>query len=564
MMIMNSLPTTLSPISAFYQRVEQIPNNICFVQPVGDDVIEYTWARVNDEVRRMASYLHSLELPPQSNIALFSKNCVHWIMADLAIWMAGHVSVPLYPTLTADSIAAIMDHSGCNAIFVGKIDGWEAMKPGVPSNIPVIGFPSSPDEILREHAQWDSIMTKQKPFESSPTRSLDELATIVYTSGTTGMPKGVMHSFGTMGMAGMLAGDLYQTNADDRALSYLPLAHVAERASVEICQLYQGFTVYFSHNLETFARDLQRASPTLFFAVPRIWMKMQQGVLGKVSPGLLKLLMNTPLVSRWFGKKLLKGIGLADVRIALSGAAPLSTSIINWYRKLGLEILEGYGMTENFAYSHTSAIGLSKPGYVGTANPHVDCRIADSGEILVRSPTNMLGYYKAPELTAEVLDADGYFSTGDIGEIDDQGRLRITGRVKELFKTSKGKYVAPAPIENILLDHSSIEQICVTGASLPSPIALVNLSERVVKRLSDAEFRNELIRELADLREITNERLDKHERINCLVIVPEAWGVENNFTTPTLKIKRQQIDNYYGPHFEQWSTMQEAVIFFKN
>lgn len=557
----DSQKTPLTPIAAFYQRVEQIPNNMCFVQPLGDGVDEYSWARVNDEVRRMASYLHSLALPPGSHIALFSKNCVHWIMADLAIWMSGHVSVPLYPTLTAESIAAIMEHSGCKAIFVGKIDGWETMKAGIPEGLPVIGFPSSPDEVLRNHPQWDSILRSHQAFANSPQRELDELATIVYTSGTTGTPKGVMHSFRTMGLAGMLAGDLYETDASDRALSYLPLAHVAERAAVEVCQLYQGFTVYFTHSLDSFAEDLQRASPTTFFAVPRIWMKMQQGVLGKISPRLFRGVMATPLVSNWFGNKLLRGIGLSDVRIALSGAAPLSTTIINWYRKLGLEILEGYGMTENFAYSHTSAIGHSKAGYVGKANPHVECRIGEGGEILVKSPSNMLGYYKAPELTAEVLSDTGYFHTGDVGEIDDQGRLRITGRIKELFKTSKGKYVAPAPIENRLLTDDYIEQICVTGASLPSPIALINLSERAVKQLSDKHFRSQLTAELERLRDTTNAVIDKHERIRCLVIVPEVWGVENDFTTPTLKIKRQQIDKYYGSQFEQWSESGEPVIF---
>ena len=557
----DALKNPLTPIAAFYQRVEQIPDNICFVQPLGDGVDEYSWARVNDEVRRMASYLHSLALPPGSHISLFSKNCVHWIMADLAIWMSGHVSVPLYPTLTAQSIAAIMDHSGCKAIFVGKIDGWDAMKAGIPEGLPVIGFPSSPDAVLSQHPGWDSILKSHQPFQSSPQRELDELATIVYTSGTTGMPKGVMHSFRTMGLAGMLAGQLYETNASDRALSYLPLAHVAERAAVEICQLYQGFTVYFAHSLETFAEDLQRANPTTFFAVPRIWMKMQQGVLGKISPRLFKILIVTPLVSSWFGNKILQGIGLGDVRIALSGAAPLSTSMIKWYRKLGLEILEGYAMTENFAYSHTSAIGHSKAGYVGKANPHVECRIGEDGEILVNSPCTMLGYYKAADLTAEVLSDTGYFHTGDVGEIDAQGRLRITGRVKELFKTSKGKYVAPAPIENRLLADDYIEQICVTGASLPSPIALINLSERAVKQLSDEHFRSQLIEELECLRETTNEALDKHERIRCLVIVPEAWGVENDFTTPTLKIKRQQIDKYYGSQFEHWSESGQAVIF---
>ena len=226
-----------TPLAAFYQRVQQIPDNTCFVQPLENQIEEYSWSRVDNEVRRMAAYLYSLELPPASNIALFSKNCAHWIMADLAIWMAGHVSVPLYPTLTPESIASIMEHSGCCAVFVGKIDGWDNMKAGIPAGLPIIGFPSSPEEILQLHSRWDHILENYLPFSSSPERQLDELATIVYTSGTTGTPKGVMHSFRTMGLAGMLAGELYQTDASDRALSYLPLAHVAERAAVEICQL---------------------------------------------------------------------------------------------------------------------------------------------------------------------------------------------------------------------------------------------------------------------------------------------------------------------------------------
>jgi long-chain acyl-CoA synthetase len=522
---------------------------------------QYTWSRVSDEVRGIAAYLRSLEFPQGSHIALFSKNCAQWIMADLAIWLAGHVTVPIYPTLSPESIRQIMEHSASKAVFIGNLDKWEDMQDGIPAGIARVCFPSSPEAVKAQCLSWDTVLAQFSPFTDSPSPDLDALATIVYTSGTTGMPKGVMHSFRTMGTTGLLAGELYKTDGTDRFLSFLPLAHVAERAGVEVCQLYQGFTIYFCHSLATFAEDLRRASPTLFFAVPRIWTKLQQGVFAKLSPGLLNTLMRVPLVSGLVGRKILGQMGLGSVRIGISGAAPLSTALLAWYRKLGLEILEGYAMSENFAYSHTSRLGESKIGYVGTANPHVDCRIADSGEILVHSPTNMLGYYKDPEQTRATLDEDGYLHTGDIGSIDQRGRLRITGRIKEIFKTSKGKYVAPAPIENRLLSNTYVEQVCVTGASLPQPIALINLSSVAIKKLNSSEnSKQEVINSFSELLNELNSIVDKHESLQCLVIVPEVWGVDNNFTTPTLKIRRNTVDEYYGGFYESWVDSSEKVI----
>ncbi|WP_235015195.1 AMP-binding protein [Oceanicoccus sp. KOV_DT_Chl] len=560
--INDPLANLISPLDAFYQRVQQSPDSLCFVQPLGEGRVEqYTWSRASDEVRSMAAYLLSLELPPGSHIALFSKNCAQWIMADLAIWLAGHVTIPIYPTLSAESIRQIMQHSGSQLVFIGKLDNWEEMQDGIAENIPRVCFSSSPDAVKAECLCWDKVLTEFTPFAQSPSPDLDALATIVYTSGTTGMPKGVMHSFRTMGTTGLLAGELYQSGGADRFLSYLPLAHAAERASVEVCQFYRGFAIYFCHSLDTFAEDLLRASPTLFFAVPRIWTKLQQGVFAKLSPRVLNTLMMVPGVSGLLGRKILGKMGLGNVRIAISGAAPLSTSLLAWYRKLGLEILEGYGMSENFAYSHTSQLGESKMGYVGTANPYVDCRIADSGEILIHSPTNMLGYYKDPEQTRATLDEKGYLHTGDIGTIDQRGRLKITGRIKEIFKTSKGKYVTPAPIENRLLSNTNVEQVCVTGASLPQPIALVNLSAVAMKKLDSSEDgKQEIINSFSDLLNELNGIVDKHENLQCLVIVREIWGVENNFTTPTLKIRRNTIDEYYGKFYQSWVDSGNKVI----
>ncbi len=558
----NSIANLRSPLEALYNQEQRQASSVAFVQPHPDgSVREYTWKEVGDEARRMASYIQCLDLEPGSRIALMSGNCAHWIIADIAIWMAGHISVPLYPILSSTSIKQILDHSGAKVIFVGKLAGWEEMSKGVPADIHRINLPLAPVSARGRDIDWEKVMTQCKPISDSPVRPLDDVATIIYTSGTTGMPKGVMHSFRTMATVGTLAGDLYETGPTDRMLSYLPLAHVAERAAVEINQLYQGFRVYFSDSLNTFADDLRRARPTLFFAVPRIWTKLQQRVLEQVPDEKLNRLLKTPVISWFIRKKLTKALGMDAVRIGISGAAPLSTSLMAWYRSLGIEILEGYAMSENFAYSHSTRLGESKIGYVGSASPQVDCKISERGEILVKSPTNMLGYYNEPELTAEALDAEGYMHTGDKGEVDQAGRLKITGRLKEIFKTSKGKYVAPAPIEDLLLRNTSLEQVCVTGADLPQPIALVTLSDRAAALLHNESDKAELVAALERLIKTTNASLDKHENLASLVIFAQVWTVESNLMTPTLKLKRVIIDEKFQHHYEPWRATSETVIF---
>jgi long-chain acyl-CoA synthetase len=549
-----------SPLEKFYHNEKTLAERTCFVQPhAGGRVEEFSWSQHADQVRRMAAHLKSLSLEPGSRIALMSNNCAHWIMADFAIWMAGHISVPLYPVLSANSIQQILEHSESKVLFVGKLDGWEAMSAGVSDDIRTISMPLAPSSAATTE-RWNDIISITDPMRENPIPPNDNVATIVYTSGTTGMPKGVMHSFATLATVGTLTGKLYSTNQNDRMLSYLPLAHVAERAAVEINQLYQEFPVYFSGSLETFADDLRRAQPTLFFAVPRIWVKLQQRVLEQIPAKKLDRLLKLPIISGIVRRKLTKALGMNKVRIGVSGAAPLSTSLMSWYQSLGITILEGYAMSENFAYSHSTQLGEAKIGYVGNANPFVDCKLSDEGEILIKSPTNMLGYYLQPELSAETIDADGYLHTGDKGVIDQSGRLKITGRFKEIFKTSKGKYVAPAPIEDLLLRNTALEQVCVTGADLPQPIALATLSEAAVKQSADSTFKNELLQSLAELIKDTNSKLDKHENISTLVLFNELWSVDNNFMTPTLKVKRAQLEEAHQGKFTAWSDSKELLF----
>ena len=540
-----------------YEHEDHRGDEPWLIQPMGKGrVLTLTWRDGMDQARRMAAHLRGLELPPKSQIALFSKNSAWWFLCDLAIWMAGHVTVPLYPTLTPESIGRILEHSESKLIFIGKLDGYEAMAPGIPEGLIRISLPLAPPLDL---PSWAAIVETTDPIDDSPTPDPDDLATIVYTSGTTGVPKGVMHTFRTMCAAQGFV-DALSIGPNDRLLSYLPLAHVFERAAIETTSFIGASRIYFAESLETFVLDVQRASPTLFASVPRLWQKFQQGVFAKMEPGKLDTLLRIPLVSTIVRKKVLKGLGLSEVRYAISGSAPIPAELIEWYDKLSLELLEGYGMSENFAYSHLNRPGESRPGYVESPLPGVEHKVSDEGEVLVRSAGTMTGYFKAPDLTAEVLDDDGFLRTGDRGEIDDQNRLKITGRVKELFKTSKGKYVAPAPIENELLLHDDIELACVAGADKTSPFGMVVLSDHARAKAEHTAQREALTRSLGEHLDRVNRQLDHHERLAKLVVLHEAWTIENGMLTPTMKLKRPAIEDRYRPSVDQWYDEDSKII----
>ncbi|RMG98012.1 MAG: AMP-binding acetyl-CoA synthetase [Deltaproteobacteria bacterium] len=551
--------TDLVALHHAYEWERKTPDRPWLVQPMGQGVVrEMTWRQAMDEVRRMAAHLASLDLPPGSHVALFSKNSAWWILADLAIMMAGHVSIPLYPTLTPDTIAQILDHSESKLVFVGKLDGFEEMAPGIPADLPRIVLPLAPDGA--EGTPWEEIVAKTEAMEDSPHRQPSDLETIVYTSGSTGVPKGVMHTFETTGRATVGVIRHLGIGAEDRMLSYLPLAHVFERWIVEHASLFSGMQLYFAESLDTFVQDLQRARPTLFVSVPRLWQKFQSGVFEKMPPPKLDLLLKLPIVGNVVRKKILRGLGLDAVRFAGSGSAPIPAALIQWYRDLGLELLEGYGMSENFSYSHVSRPGEVRVGYVGKPYPDVECRLSEEGEILVKSPANMVGYYKMEEETKAAFTSDGFLRTGDRGEIDEEGRLRITGRVKDLFKTSKGKYVAPAPIENRLQLSEHIEMACVEGSGQPQPCAVVVLSEASRAAMETEEGRTRVVSDIERHLGAVNRELDHHEQLAFVAVVPEAWTVEEGFLTPTMKIRRSKIAEVYGPRLADWYGSGRKVL----
>ncbi|MBT8469014.1 MAG: AMP-binding protein [Deltaproteobacteria bacterium] len=541
-----------------YHWESSTPDRLWMTQPIGNGEVQtYTWAEGMDQARRMAAHLKSLNLPPGSHIGLISKNCAHFIFTDLAIWMAGHVSVALYPTLNAETIQYILEHSESKLLFVGKLDGWDEIKKGIPADMPCISFPLAPPN---DYETWDSIVARTEPVQGNPARTPEEPSIIVYTSGSTGRPKGVMHSFGAIAESVKGAEQIFHATPNDRMLSYLPLAHVFERFCVETQGLHTGMQLFFAESLDTFVADLNRAQPTIFVSVPRLWLKFQLGIFHKLPPEKLSRLLRIPLLNRVIKKKVLTGLGLQNVRIAASGSAPIPPDLIQWYRNLGLELLEGYGMSEDFAYSHATYPGLGRVGYVGSPMPGVDVKISDEGEILIKSPGNMMGYYKQPEMTAECYTDEGYFRTGDRGERDEEGRLKITGRVKELFKTSKGKYVAPVPIENLINNSAHIEMCCVTGSGHPQPFALVLLAEELRPKLSDQAVREQIQAELESLLKQVNQEVEAFERLQFVTVVKDPWLIENGFLTPTMKMKRSMLEDTYGPQMDQWYGVGQKVV----
>ena len=545
-----------------YEHEAAQSGRIFLTQPLtGGQVKDYTWAQTMDQARRMATHIKSRGFEPGFRIAILSKNCAHFFIAELAIWLAGGTTVAIFPTETAETIRFVLEHSGASLLFVGKLDQWDHQAAAVPASLPCIALPLAPPTPFE---QWDTITARTAPLTGKVERAASDIAILMYTSGSTGQPKGVMHSFAgataaSLGMHQFLNQNI-GAGVERRLLSYLPLAHIFERAWIECTALVDGRThIFFAESLDTFLQDLNRARPNVFMSVPRLWLKFQQGVFQKMPAPKLDRLLRIPLLGRIVGRKVLKGLGLDQVLLAASGSAPIPPDLIAWYRRLGLNLMEGYGMTEDFAYSHASTPHFTATGCVGVPMPGVEVRLSEEGEILLKSPGQMVGYYQQPDLDAEVFTPDGFFRTGDEGERSANGLLRLTGRVKELFKTSKGKYIAPAPIENLLNAHPMIELSMVSGVGQPSAYAMVVLAETLRPRLGDAAVRAEVDRELAQLLKNVNAELSDYEQLRMLVVAQEPWSIENGYLTPTMKIRRNRIETAVQPRMETWYASKDSV-----
>lgn len=547
------------PLQCLCRWERESPQRIYLTQPMGGGAVQdISWQQAGDQVRRIAAWLLAQGWPAGSRVAIIGKNSAHWILADLAIQMAGHISVPIYPTFNGEALAYILQHSEARACFVGKMDDTANLQSGIPAGLPLIALPLAPAITA---LAWNDLLATSSPVQGTPLAQMDAVCTIIYTSGTTGKPKGVVHTYRAMAWGVTSATRRVQMGRDERFISYLPLAHVAERMLIEQASLRYGGHIFFAEALDTFVQDLQRARPTIFFSVPRLWVKFQHGVHTKMPAKKLGLLLDLPLIGGLVRRKILKGLGLDQCRIAAGGAAPMPADVLQWYRKLGLDLIEVYGMTENCGVSHSTLPGSRVVGTVGLTYDEVESRIDPAtGEIQMRSAALMQGYYKDPAATGDAMTTDGWLRTGDKGQIDAQGFLRITGRVKDIFKTSKGKYVAPAPIEDQLVQHPDIEACAVTGANLTQPLGLVMLSQDAINRIQSAPERQALTQSLTAHLNTINARLEPHEKLGCLAVIAQTWTPENGFVTPTFKVKRMRIEEAYAGHFDSWLSQRQPVV----
>lgn len=544
----------MSVISDFLLFEKNKSDKLLFSQPMGFKTRTWTYSEAGLEIRKILSGLQSLGLKPGDHIAILSKNCAEWIMADLAIMLGGYVSIPIYPTLSGDSIRPILEHSESKAIFIGKLDDYQSQVGGIPRGVLKIGIKSYG---IEEAYSWEDWVGSNSPSDYSHDWKQNDLCTIIYTSGTTGRPKGVMHAVGNFESTVKIAVSELKIdkNLPARMFSYLPLSHIAERVGIENMGLHLGASFYFAQSIETFGVDLANAQPTLFFAVPRIWAKFREKVEEKLPPNKLKTLLSIPIINGIIKNSIKKKLGLAKATHIFSGAAPITVELLEWYKNLGINILQAYGMTEDCIYAHFNRNDANKLGTVGIPFKGLEVKISADGEIRVKSPGNTQGYFKEPELTAELFDEEGYLRTGDIGERDSLGFLKITGRVKDQFKTDKGKYISPAPIEMKLLTNSDIESVCVVGMGVPQPMALVVLSS-FGRDKSKSEINNSLWKTI----QAVNASLEPYEQIKKAVVMKDAWTVENGFMTPTMKVKRNEVEKVHLTNYPVWYGQPDNVI----
>lgn len=533
------------PLEMLYHWERQCPDRIYLRQTINREYVDFTWGEVAEEARRMVTALRHLGLVAGDKVALLSKNCAQWFIADLAMQMGQYVSVPIYPTANVDTIEYVLRHSEAKAIFVGKLDDWKSQEAGVPADLLRIAFPY--DTMPASH-QWDDLLEAHEPIPDSPVQAPDSLLSLVYTSGSTGKPKGAMLSVERYAWSCEKLVETVGLTQADRGFSYLPLAHITERVYIYGGSLFGGATIAFPESLDTFIEDVKRCRPTVFISVPRLWAMFRIKILEKLPQKKLDLLLKIPLVSSLIKSKLQKGLGLDQARVLGCGSAPVSPALLEWYLSIGLNVTEAWGMTENHAYSTINyPFRADKIGTVGKAGLGVTIKISDEGEILCRCEGMMLGYYKDPEHSAEAIDADGWLHTGDMGKLDREGYLTITGRMKDVFKTAKGKYVAPVPIEGLLGQESIIEQLCVIGYGMPQPIALVQLAESAMKG-----DRGAVEVQLEAARNRVNDQLEAHAKLRGILVVKTPWNIENGVLTPTMKIRRHLLEQKYADIGEQW------------
>jgi long-chain acyl-CoA synthetase len=531
------------------------------------------------EVRRMSAWLDAQNFPPGSNIVIVSKNCAWWFMADYAIWMSGHVSVPFFPTARDLSLAALFRHCEPVAAFIGLLENPLPLNEDVFTNLPFVAFPNcAAQHTPAGSVPWSSIIANQSPRTDNPVRSATDIATIIYTSGTTGEPKGVMLTHGNLACNFTLSTKPFRFGDSDLCISYLPLSHVTARHE-DYALMYDGATLAYCPKIGDLAPAMAAVRPTIVVAVPRVLEKVRQGIERKsgASPMKKRIFQWALRVGKRHRQAILEGRRpsspvwkLADklvfskiagafggrVHTFFSGGAPLGMDTAAWFADVGIRIFEGFGLTETSPVVALNTPQQHRIGTVGTLLSNVEVRFAEDGELEVKAPSVFQGYWNKPDATAASFTPDGWFLTGDIGKLED-GFLSITDRKKELLKTSGGKFIAPQPIENKLKSHLLVSNAALVGdkhkfASVLISPNLAALEDWAKENGIAAPDHPSLVKDpkvLAEYKRIVgqvNATLAPFENIKRIAVVPDEWSVEGDELTPSMKLKRRVVEKRYA------------------
>ncbi|HAS6357301.1 TPA: AMP-binding protein [Vibrio vulnificus] len=539
-----ALPT---PSDMILKWAKERPHEVYLKQIINRQFVEFTYSEVADKALRLVTALKELGAEPGDRIALISKNCAEWFICDLAMMLGDYVSVPIFPTAGADTIEYCITHSESKILIAGKLDDAAATQKVIDDLVDVKSIALPYDSAPHCQYQFTTLILQSEPSSDRPQHYDDKLMSLVYTSGTSGLPKGAMLTYSAFSWSVQQLINHIGIQPNDRLFSYLPLAHITERVYIFGSSIMGGVPTAFPESLDTFIEDVKMQRPTLFISVPRLWTLFQQRIQDKLPQKRLNFLLKIPFVSGLIKKKLADGLGLDQARVLGCGSAPVSPALLAWYHSVGLNITEAWGMTESFAYSTLNyPFRADKIGSVGNAGPGIELKIAADDEIMVRGKGLFSGYYKNDIATQEAFDKEGWLHTGDIGRLDAEGYLTIQGRKKDTFKTAKGKFVSPVPIENKLFEYSRVEMMCLIGLGLPAPILLVvphnfpnfdrDRYERTTKRV------------IAKM----NAELESHEQIKGVLMIKDPWSIDNGILTPTLKIKRHVLEQKYHEVGQNW------------
>ena len=537
---------------------------------------EISWREYANSVSELAAFMISRGIQPGDRVALLGENCPEWLVTDIAVQSAAAVTVGVYATSSSDQLLYCIKHADVRALVIEdaeQLEKWLEIRSSCPEvEFVIIMEREAHDGIT----QWTDALTEGRRFlteqPAAVTKRIESLghedtALFIYTSGTTGDPKAAMLTHGNLLWAVDSLGTSIPIDEEDESISFLPLSHIVERLISVVAPLYRGYPVSFTENLDTVMQNMQEIRPTVFFAVPRIWEKMFSLVeLHMKDAHLLK-----KIAYRWAMRSVRGGssgagatlahllvlrflrvrLGLDRVRVAISGAAPIGPGILLYFRALGVDVREGYGLTES-----TGIIAIhqrdGKLGTVGPNFPGVEIRIAEDGEILSRSPGNFKGYWRDAESTAETL-RDGWLHTGDVGELDAEGNLSITDRMKDIIITAGGKNIAPQKIENLLKSSVFINDAVVFGDRRRYLVALIVLDEDNITQwaadrqlpyttYSDLARHEEVEKLIAAEVENANSELARVETIKRFAILSKRLYHEDGEVTATLKVKRSSLE----------------------